>query len=66
MLNKDMLKRVAGGVCWDNCPGEGTCGHKFCGTVGWENHKGCFSIIRLNILNAQLAPQIVLRLFCYN
>ena len=41
MLNKDMLKRVAGGVCWDNCPGEGTCGHKFCGTVGWENLKGC-------------------------
>ena len=40
-LDEDMLKRVAGGVCWKNCPSEGTCGHHVCGTVGWENFKGC-------------------------
>ena len=40
-LNEETLKKVAGGVCWDNCPSEGSCGHHVCGTVGWENFKGC-------------------------
>lgn len=40
-LDEDMLKKVAGGVCWDNCPSEDGCGHHVCGTVGWENFKGC-------------------------
>ena len=40
-LDDEMLKRAAGGVCWTNCPSEGTCGHHVCGTVGWENFKGC-------------------------
>lgn len=40
-LDEDTLKKVAGGVCWDNCPKESECGHHVCGTVGWENFKGC-------------------------
>jgi hypothetical protein len=40
-LDKDTLQKVAGGVCWDNCPKEGECGHHVCGAVGWENFKGC-------------------------
>ena len=40
-LDKEVLQKVAGGVCWDNCPTEGQCGHHVCGTVGWENFKGC-------------------------
>ena len=40
-LDKDILQKVAGGVCWDNCPSEGQCGRHVCGTVGWENFKGC-------------------------
>ena len=40
-LDSDMLKKVAGGVCWENCPSEGSCGHHVCGLVGWQNFKGC-------------------------
>ena len=40
-LNAEMMANVPGGVCWTNCPSEGTCGHHVCGTVGWENFKGC-------------------------
>ena len=40
-LDLAQLDKVAGGVCWKNCPGEGNCGHHVCGTVGWENFKGC-------------------------
>ena len=40
-LDAETLKKVSGGVCWENCPSEGTCGHHVCGTVGWENFKGC-------------------------
>ena len=40
-LDDEMLQKAAGGVCWSNCKGEGTCGHHVCGTVGWENFKGC-------------------------
>ena len=40
-LDDEMLQKAAGGVCWKNCPGEGNCGHHVCGTVGWENFKGC-------------------------
>ena len=40
-LDSETLKKVAGGVCWDNCPKEGECGHHVCGVVGWENFKGC-------------------------
>ena len=40
-LDDATLKKAAGGVCWKNCPGEGNCGHHVCGTVGWENFKGC-------------------------
>ena len=39
--DNEMLKKAAGGVCWDNCPTEGSCSHHVCGTVGWENFKGC-------------------------
>ena len=40
-LDEATLKKAAGGVCWDNCPTEGSCSHHVCGTVGWENFKGC-------------------------
>ena len=40
-LDDELLQKAAGGVCWTNCKGEGTCGHHVCGTVGWENFKGC-------------------------
>ena len=40
-LNQDTLKKIAGSVCRENCPKEGKCGHHVCGTVGWENFKGC-------------------------
>ena len=40
MDEKD-LDKVAGGVCWSNCPTESSCAHHVCGTVGWENFKGC-------------------------
>ena len=40
-LDSGTLKKVAGGVCWENCSGEGNCGHHVCGVVGWENFKGC-------------------------
>ena len=40
-LDEKALDKVAGGVCWSNCPGEGNCGHHVCGSVGWENFKGC-------------------------
>ena len=40
MDEKD-LDKVAGGVCWSNCPTESYCAHHVCGTVGWENFKGC-------------------------
>ena len=40
-LDAETLKKVAGGVCWKNCPSEGNCGHHVCGTVGWEIFKGC-------------------------
>ena len=40
-LDAEMLKKVSGGVCWENCPTEGSCGHHVCGLVGWENFKGC-------------------------
>ena len=35
------LENVAGGVCWSNCPTEASCNQDVCGTVGWENFKGC-------------------------
>ena len=40
-LVKDILQKVAGGVCWKNCPGADSCAHHVCGTVGWEDFKGC-------------------------
>ena len=40
-LDEAVLKKVAGGVCWKNCPGAESCGHHVCGMVGWENFKGC-------------------------
>ena len=40
-LDADMLQKVSGGICWSDCPKEGSCGHHVCGTVGWENLKGC-------------------------
>ena len=40
-LDAETLKKVSGGVCWENCPSEGTYGHHDSGTVGWENFKGC-------------------------
>ena len=39
-LDEAMLDKVAGGVCWDNCPKEAGCSLHVCGTVGWENLKG--------------------------
>ena len=41
MLDDEMLKKAAGGVCWTNCPKEAECPGHVCGTVGWENFKGC-------------------------
>ena len=40
-LDYGMLKKAAGGVCWTNCPKEAECPGHVCGTVGWENFKGC-------------------------
>lgn len=40
-LDDATLERIAGGVCWTNCPTESSCAHHVCGTVGWENFKGC-------------------------
>lgn len=40
-LDDAALERVAGGVCWSNCPTEATCPGHACGTVGWESVKGC-------------------------
>lgn len=40
-LDDEMLKKAAGGVCWTNCPKEAECPGHVCGTVGWENFKGC-------------------------
>ena len=40
-LDSKMLKKVAGGVCWSNCPTADSCGHHVCGIVGWENFKEC-------------------------
>ena len=40
-LDDATLERVAGGVCWTNCPKEAECPGHVCGTVGWENFKGC-------------------------
>ncbi|MBQ7515557.1 MAG: hypothetical protein IJS96_04690 [Schwartzia sp.] len=40
-LDDKMLEKAAGGVCWTNCPGEGSCGHHFCGTVGWQDFREC-------------------------
>ena len=40
-LDDEMLKKAAGGVCWTNCPKESECPGHVCGTVGWENFKGC-------------------------
>ena len=40
-LNEETLKKVAGGVCWNNCPTADSCGHHVCGIVGWENFKEC-------------------------
>ena len=40
-LDDATLERIAGGVCWTNCPSESSCPHHVCGTVGWENFKGC-------------------------
>ena len=40
-LDTEMLEKVSGGVCWDNCPAEARCPRHVCGTVGWENFKGC-------------------------
>ena len=40
-LDDATLERIAGGVCWTNCPSESSCLHHVCGTVGWENFKGC-------------------------
>ena len=40
-LDAEMMKKVSGGVCWDNCPSEADCGHEVCGLVGWENFKDC-------------------------
>ena len=40
-LDAEMLEKVSGGVCWSNCPKEAECPHHVCGTVGWENFKGC-------------------------
>ena len=39
-LDEAMLDKVAGGVCWDNCPKEANCSLHVCGTVGWGNLKG--------------------------
>ena len=40
-LDDELLKKAAGGVCWTNCPKEAECPGHVCGTVGWENFKGC-------------------------
>jgi ribosomal protein L12E/L44/L45/RPP1/RPP2 len=40
-LDDELLKKAAGGVCWTNCPKEAECPGHACGTVGWENFKGC-------------------------
>ena len=40
-LDEATLKKAAGGVCWYNWPTEGSCSHHVCGTVSWENFKGC-------------------------
>ena len=40
-LDAEMMEKVSGGVCWDNCPHAGDCSHHACGTVGWTNFKGC-------------------------
>ena len=40
-LDDEMLQKAAGGVCWTNCPKEAECPGHVCGTVGWENFKGC-------------------------
>ncbi len=40
-MDDEMMKKAAGGVCWTNCPKEAECPGHVCGTVGWENFKGC-------------------------
>ena len=41
-LDSKMLREVAGGVCWKNCPGEDpNCGVHACGMAGWTDFKGC-------------------------
>ena len=40
-LDKELLEKAAGGVCWDNCPSADQCGHHACGLIGWEDFKGC-------------------------
>ena len=40
-LDEKTLNKVAGGVCWTNCPKEAECPGHVCGTVGWENFKSC-------------------------
>ena len=41
-LDSEMLKDVAGGVCWKNCSAnDPNCGIHTCGIAGWTNFNGC-------------------------